>query len=65
MSTDPFNIGPVTIPPMALGTMYFGTHVPRGQAFACLDHAYEVDVLVARVTERAASGASGGRRFVL
>lgn len=30
------------IPPMALGTMYFGTQVPRNQAFACLNHAYEL-----------------------
>jgi len=26
---------------MALGTRYFGTRIPRSQAFVCLDHAYE------------------------
>lgn len=36
-----FRIGQVKVPPMALGTMYFGTHMPAGQAMSCLDTAFE------------------------
>lgn len=36
------HIGPVQIPALAVGTMYFGTRVRLDAAFACLDRAFEV-----------------------
>lgn len=40
--TKDFAIGTVDIPPLALGTMYFGTTVSRESAHACLDTAFDV-----------------------
>ena len=37
-----FRIGGTEVPPLALGTMYFGTTVPHDAATACLDAALEV-----------------------
>lgn len=42
MTTTDFSIGSLDVPPMALGTMYFGTQVPREAAMSCLDVAHEV-----------------------
>lgn len=41
MNHHSFTIGTIPVTAMALGTMYFGTHVPTHQALACLDEAYE------------------------
>ena len=37
-----FGIADLDVPPLALGTMYFGTTVPRADALACLDEAFEL-----------------------
>lgn len=41
MTVQTFDIGQVDVPAMALGAMYFGTHVPTASAHACLDYAFE------------------------
>lgn len=42
MTVQSFWIGEVAVAPLAVGTMYFGTQVPRDRATACLDAAFEV-----------------------
>lgn len=42
MTQNAFHIGSLTVPALALGTMYFGTHVPTDLSMACLDKAFEV-----------------------
>lgn len=41
MNTHEFVIGDVVVPPLAVGTMYFGTQVPAPTAVKCLDAAFE------------------------
>lgn len=41
MSERSFSIGTVSVPPLALGTMYFGTQVQPERATACLDAAFD------------------------
>lgn len=41
MAEHNFHIGTLPIPPMALGTMYFGTQVPAERAATCLDQAFD------------------------
>lgn len=38
----PHHFGSLVVPPVAVGTMYFGTTVSARTAFACLDVAAEV-----------------------